>query len=194
MMMRTVGAGASVALALLTSGCGSMTVMSHVPLSTISKLATLDIMAVEPAVLRVAARLPENLEPQPGGVRVVLKPAGSDGDETLRLEQVSNPDELAPLAGFARPGSRIWVYRLTAADIQRVAKFKAAAAARSSSRGGTIAAMVEACHRGGMGDGPLPVTTLLRTDTQGYFTAIDDLDLKSVISNDDLAQKVPVCQ
>lgn len=194
MMWRTIGAGATAVLLLLIAGCGSLTVMSHVPLSTMSKLATLDVMQVNPAVLRVAARLPENLEPQPGGVRVMLRPAGASDDEKLILEQVSNPDELALLAGFARPGSRIWVFRLTAADILRVTRIKAEATARSSSNGGSIAAAVDACHRGSIGDGPLPATTYLRTDAAGYFTVIDDLDLRSVVADEELAREIPDCQ
>lgn len=68
-------------LATLLSGCASLTVMSHVPMSTISRLASLDMAEIAPSDLRVAARLPSALEPRPGGAKVQLVLHRGNGEE-----------------------------------------------------------------------------------------------------------------
>jgi hypothetical protein len=40
---------------------------SHVPLTTMAKLLTFDMAVADPAILRVAARMPAVLMPQPDG-------------------------------------------------------------------------------------------------------------------------------
>jgi hypothetical protein len=101
--------------AALASGCASLTVMSHMPLSTMSRLSSLRLAEVDPAELRVAARLPDALEPRSHGVKVRIDVAGmkrgKNSSVELILELTAEPSEFAPLSTQRRAGHRIWVYR-----------------------------------------------------------------------------------
>ena len=180
--------------AAIAGGCASLTVMSHVPLSTMSRLASLKLAEIDPAELRVAARLPDALEPRSHGVKVRIDVAGMDPgrDSTaeLILEPAVEPSELAPLSAQRRAGHRIWVYRLPHSDVDRL---KALIAAASGASGLSIAAGVEACYRKPYGSAALPTTTFLKTNATGFFVLTEDLDLRSIVSQQDLALRVPPC-
>jgi hypothetical protein len=173
-----------------------MTVMSHVPLATMSRLSTMTTSDVEPAELRVAARLPEVLEPQPQGVKVRIRTSatGSAMWEEFVLEAASETRDLEPLASYARNGTRLWAFRLTTADVARLQQMTTNAARVGTSRGVEIAAGVDACRRGPLATNPLPTTTLLRTNRSGYFVLTEDLDLRAIASERDLAANVPNCK
>jgi hypothetical protein len=182
---------------LLTSGCSSLAVMSHVPLSTLSRLATLKVEDVDPDQLRVAARLPSVLEPRPQGAKVqitVLRSgATSKVTESFTLEPVTQPTELAPLAAWEQPGAHVWLYRLMPADVVRLRYVVAEGSAPSTGSSVSISAGVDACHRAPLGSQALPATTLLRVNRSGYFVLVDSLDLRSVVSDTDLDRNVPGC-
>ncbi len=52
--------------ALAFGGCGT------VPLASLPALSRIDIATTDPAVLRVAVRLPDAVKPRPGGVTMTL--------------------------------------------------------------------------------------------------------------------------
>jgi hypothetical protein len=144
--------------------------MGHVPLSTMSRLASLKLAEIDPAELRVAARLPDALEPRSHGVKVRIDVAGmqhgKDSATELILEPAVEPSELAPLSAQRRAGHRIWAYRLSHSDVDRL---KALIAAASGASGVSIAAGVEACYRKPYGSAALPTTTFLKTNATGFF-------------------------
>lgn len=177
-------------LPLMLSGCSSLHVMSHVPLSSMSRLSSLKLEDIDPAHLRVAARMPELIEPRKAGVKVTLT-LGSAKTE-LVLEPATEPRELAALSSFQRAGTRLWSYRLTAADGARLRGLIAVAVA-AGEKWVSIAAGVDACRRGPLGTTPLPATTFLRTDATGFIVLAEDLDLRSVVPEHELAAKVPPC-
>lgn len=174
----------------LMSGCSSLHVMSHVPLATMSRLSALKLTDIEPAQLRVAARMPKHIEPRKDGVKVTIA-LGQTKTELL-LEPAVEAHELAALSRFERAGTRLWSYRLSVTDSARLQQMIAAAAS-SGQRQVSIAAGVDACRRGSLGSGPLPTTTYLRTDATGFIVLAEDLDLRSVVPERDLASKVPPC-
>ena len=186
-------AGVLLATALV-GGCANLTVMSHVPLSTMSRLSSLKLAEIEPAELRVAARLPDVLEPRPRGAKVRIDVAGQNYGETpkaeLVLEPAVEPSELAALSLHRRAGYQVWVYRLSPNDVDRLKHLIDEAGGAS---GVSIAAGVEACHRKPYGSAPLPTTTFLRTNGTGFFVLTQDLDLRSIVSEQDLASRVPPC-
>jgi len=98
--------------------------MSHVPLSTMSRLSSLKLADIEPAELRVAARLPDALQPRPDGVTVHIDVAGQKHGKTAKaeliLEPAVEPSELAPLSLHHRAGYQVWVYRLSPNDVDRL--------------------------------------------------------------------------
>src|SRR5262245_32842662 len=105
---RATGFAGALFGAAIASGCASLTVMSHVPLSTMSRLASLKLAEIEPAEVRVAARLPDALEPRSHGVKVRVDVAGmKDGKDSaaeLILEPSVEPSEFAPLSAQRRAG------------------------------------------------------------------------------------------
>lgn len=178
---------------LLVSGCSSLAVMSHVPLSTMSRLSAMSLSEVDPRALRVAARMPEIIEPRRDGVKVTIA-IGADSRSKLELvlEPAGEPSEMAALLKYAQPGMRIWVYRPSAADAARLQEAIASAGAAGQANV-SIAAGVDACRRGPLASQPLPTTTLLRTAADGYMLLAEDLDLRSVVDERELAAKVPPC-
>lgn len=177
---------------MLSTGCSSLQVMSHVPLSTMSRLSAMKLAEIEPAELRVAARMPEQLEPRKDGVKVLITVGPSDASKVeFVLEPAVEPQELASLSGFRRGGARLWSYRLSSADVARLQRIIATGS--SEQRDVAISAGVDACRQGPLGDKPLPTTTFLRIDATGFLVLAEDLDLRSVVSERDLATKVPPC-
>ena len=191
---RTTRVAGALLGAAIAGGCASLTVMSHVPLSTMSRLASLKLAEIDPDELRVAARLPDALEPRSHGVKVRIDVAGmkhgKDSAAELILEPAVEPSELTPPSAQRRAGHRIWVYRLPHSDVDRL---KALIAAASGASGVSIAAGVEACYRKPYGSAALPTTTFLKTNATGFFVLTEDLDLRSIVSEQDLALRVPPC-
>jgi hypothetical protein len=171
--------------------------MSHVPLSTMSRLSTLKANDIDADQLRVAARLPSALEPRPQGVKVQLtiSRAGetSKATESFTLEPVTHPTEFAPLAAWERPGAHVWLYRLMPADVVRLRHIVEENSAPSAASSVSVSAGVDACHRAPLGSLALPTTTLLRVNGSGYFALVDGLDLRSLVSDTDLERNVPSC-
>lgn len=180
---------------LLLTGCTTLNVARHVPLSTMSRLASLKLEDVDPATLRVAARLPLILQPQIGGVKVHLNVAGGSGKQEREfiLEPAMERDETAHLANYERPDARLWIYRLAKDDIEAFRQIRSEAEGAAGRNRISISAGVAACHREALESKPLPTTTFLRTNTSGYFILAEDLDIRSIVSEKDLATKVPPC-
>ncbi len=190
-MMRFVFGSLSAAL---LSGCASMEVMSHMPLTTMSRLAGMTMDDIDPSSLRVAARLPERLAPRPRGVKIVLDIGGALGatHEEFILEPETAATELELLGGNARRDSKLWVYRLSSSDVTRLRQIiDRSRGARASSV--SIAAGVDACHLAPLGQAALPTTTFLRTNATGYFVVTENLDLRAIVPEADLVSKIPAC-
>ena len=75
----------------LLCGCTSLAVMSHVPVSTMARLASLKLAEIEPSELRVAARLPEALEPRRDGVKVHVDGSGSSPASRRSADLILEP-------------------------------------------------------------------------------------------------------
>lgn len=100
----------ALALVALLTGCTNLHIMSHVPISTMSRLSTMTIRDIDPQQLRVAARLPTVLEPRPQGVKVrleIVRGGGTAKSEELALEAATESGELLPVAKWERPGERL---------------------------------------------------------------------------------------
>jgi hypothetical protein len=91
--------------------------------------------------------------------------------------------------GLQCASARLWVYRLAPKDLDRLNRLRTEAAGKKLS----ISVNADACHRGALEQGPLPATTFLRIDGSGYFVLVEDLDLRFVIPEQELAAKVPAC-
>jgi hypothetical protein len=169
--------------------------MSAIPASTLKRLWAFDVAHVDVPRLRVAARLPDTLQPREVLVIVEAWRAG-DIDKRraeLRLVPVAEASELQPLARYRKAGTGLHVYRLSEGDARRLETLRAEHAAGGGDSRGQISVAVKACRRAALPNGPLPATTLLRTDAGAYFVLTDDLDMRAVASDTQLAADVPPC-
>lgn len=162
------------------AGCG------HMPVSTIWALRSFDATTVDPAQLRAAIRIPNTLEPRPGGVTLNIgwrREGGEPHEAEFILKETTEPADLAPLAAEKRPGTSIHAFRVDPADIPKIKALQAEAIEEKARGGGrshgSFGVGAEACRRGELAEGPLLMTTFLRTQPSGaYLTVLKDLDLR----------------
>jgi hypothetical protein len=112
---------------LAMAGC------SHMPVTSMVKLARVDFETSDPAQLRAAIKLPRTLRPQPNGVALRIAVQVGRAPEEARdfmLRELPEPAELTRETG---PGSHIFAYRIDDSDLARLAAFRAELIAKKSS-------------------------------------------------------------
>lgn len=180
---------------LLLSAC------TAIPVKTLYKLATTDMMTVDPAILRAGVRMPDWVEPRPHGVKLELgmQQAGTDPiSERFSLESIPAALEGKTLAAEAKPDYQLYAYRLAAQDIPRFEAFRQTLKTKKAeTRGktkGSLSIGVDACRKTELPVGKIPVTTYLRLDTEsGYLPLVVDYDLKKPVDGKNLAELIPPC-
>jgi hypothetical protein len=174
---------------------------THMPLTSMVRLARVDFTATDPAQVRAAVKLPRAVVPKPHGMamRVAVKLANGDEEfQDFHLREVSEPNDLLALHRELDPGAHIFAYRLDAGEAARLAAFRDALKKKQeASKGGgelTIAIRPDACRIAELGNGPVFVTTYLRTaETGGYVPLTHALDLRNVDPKRDIAAAIPPC-
>jgi hypothetical protein len=176
---------------LAMSGC------SHMPVTSMVKLARVDFETSDPAQLRAAIKLPRMLRPRPNGVALRIAVQVGRAPEEARdfmLRELPEPAELAREAGA---DSHIFAYRIDDADLTRLAAFRAELIAKKNSgqRGSiSISVRPQACKAGELPDGPIYFTTYLRTsETKDYVALARDVDLRSIVPNAAVVTEIPRC-
>lgn len=177
--------------ALAIAGCG------HMPVTSMVKLARVDFETSDPAQLRAAIKLPKTLRTQPNGVSLRIAVRVGRAPEEARdflLRELPLPPELAREAA---DGSHIFAYRIDEADLPRLAAFRAELIARKSGgKGGSISISVQprACKTDELPEGPVYLTTYLRTaETGSYVTLARDVDLRSLAPEQAIVDRIPRC-
>ncbi|UPK00302.1 hypothetical protein IVB05_21260 [Bradyrhizobium sp. 170] len=176
---------------LAMSGC------SHMPVTSMVKLARVDFETSDPAQLRAAIKLPRTLRPQRNGVvlRIAVQ-VGRAPEEAhdFMLRELPEPAELTREAGA---DSHIFAYRIDDADLARLAAFRAELIAKKSSgQKGSISISVrpQACKAGELPDGPIHFASYLRTaETKDYVALARDVDLRSIVPNVAVVADIPRC-
>ncbi|MGE0194249.1 MAG: hypothetical protein AB7P48_01335, partial [Methylocystis sp.] len=167
---------------------------SHVPVSTMWALRNFDAATVDPSALRAAVRLPESFEPQRGGVTLKIG-WWRDGEEkakhemTFALKETTAPEDVAPLSGEKKEGTRIYAYRVNPADYAairaRQKEFLEEKARNPGTTHGSFGVGADACRRGDFPEGPLLTTTFLRTQPSGaYLTVVKNLDMREAATKE----------
>ena len=185
-------------LAGLLAGCG------HVPLTSLPKLAKIDVRTTDLAQLRAGISLPADIRPLPGGVTMTITALPKDGGRHERkavLEEVRDAAELASLPVLAAPGRRFTLFRLSAADVARLGAFRQemfAGPQQSGNRGSLSLGADKACRLGDLSAEPVTMTGYLRTsETQDYVLLMRDFDLteavRAIDPKVDLATAIPPC-
>jgi len=185
-------------LAGLLAGCG------HVPLTSLPKLAKIDIRTTDLAQLRAGISLPADIRPLPGGVTMTIIALPKDGGRHERkvvLEEVRDAAELSSLPTLAAPGRHFTLFRLSAADAARLGAFREemfAGPQNSGNRGSLSLGADKACRLGELSAKPVTMTGYLRTsETQDYVLLMRDFDLteavRAIDPKVDLATAIPPC-
>jgi hypothetical protein len=161
------------------------------------KLARVDFETSDPAQLRAAIKLPRSLRPRPNGVslRIAVR-VGREPEETrdFVLRELPPPSELAREAGT---DSHVFAYRIEEADLPRFVSFRAELIAKKGSgQGGSISISVQpqACKAAELPEGPVYLTSYLRTaETGSYVTLARDVDLRTIAPEHAIVDKIPRC-
>jgi hypothetical protein len=176
---------------LAMSGC------SHMPVTSMVKLARVDFETSDPAQLRAAIKLPHTLRPQRNGVVLRIAVQVGRAPEEARdfmLRELPEPAELTREAGA---DSHIFAYRIDDADLARLAAFRVELIAKKSSgqRGSiSISVRPQACKVGELPDGPIYFSTYLRTaETRDHVALARDVDLRSIVPNAAVVAGIPRC-
>ena len=180
---------------LAMAGC------SHMPVTSMVKLARVDFETSDPAQLRAAIKLPRTLRPRPNGVALRIAVQVGRAPEEARdfmLRELPEPAELTREAGA---DSHIFAYRIDDADLARLAAFRTeliarksrpkarARKARSRFRYGRKHARRASCRTVRSTS-----RTYLRTaETKDYVALARDVDLRSIVPNAAVVAEIPRC-
>ena len=179
-------------LMLAMAGC------SHMPVTSMVKLARVDFETSDPVQLRAAIKLPRTLRPRPNGVALRIAVQVGRAPEEARDFILREMPEPAELTREASADSHIFAYGIDDSDLTRLAAFRAELIAKKSSgQKGSISISVrpQACQAAGeLADGPVYFTTYLRTaETKDYVALARDVDLRSIVPDPAAVAGIPRC-
>ncbi len=167
------------------------------PVTSMVKLARVDFETSDPAQLRAAIKLPKSLRPRPNGMSLRIAVRVGRAPEEARdfaLRELPAPPELAREADA---DSQVFAYRIDDTDLQRLAAFRTELIAKKSSgQGGSISISVQpqACKTAELPEGPVYLTSYLRTaETGAYVTLARDVDLRTIAPEHAIVDNIPRC-
>jgi hypothetical protein len=175
----------------------AMTGCSHMPVTSMVKLARVDFDTSDPVQLRAAIKLPRTLRPRPNGVALRIAVQVGRAPEEARDFILREMPEPAELTREASTDSHIFAYRIDDSDLARFIAFRGELIAKKSSgQKGSISISVrpQACKSGELPDGPVYFTTYLRTaETKDYVALARDVDLRSIVPDPAAVAGIPRC-
>lgn len=156
------------------------------PLSSLPALSRIDIATTDPAVLPVAVRLPDTVQPRAGGVTMDAVTMTNVATETVAfpLVETRDPADVAGLPPQVDSGVATHAYRLSGEDLDRFDALRQSVLRRHAqgekvSLGFGIATK-EFCRAGLLPPGPLPASTyLLTSETGRYVVLTGGVDLRA---------------
>ncbi|MBO6638927.1 MAG: hypothetical protein JJ920_11855 [Roseitalea sp.] len=181
----------TLAIAALLALAGCLTT----PPSTMLRLSRMSPLEADPAAIRLAARLPGPLRVRDGDIRLRISFDGGTAATRLVEEYgavVVEAPAGTPGIGDDAEGSRTYVAALTPddaaslADVQRRIRSWRAAGIEGE---GQLSVMATACAEGPVPDGPIRLTTWMRTaPDDSFFVLTRNADLRRQIGDGTLAQ------
>lgn len=182
----------------LSAGCG------HVPLTSLPKLAKIDVRSTDLSQLRAGISLPAGIRPLPGGITltiVALPKAGGRHERKVVLEEVHDAAELASVPTLVAPGRLFTLFKLNSGDVAQLGAFREemfAGPQNEGNRGSLSLGADKACRTGELSGKPITMTGYLRTsETRDYVLLMKDFDLsaaaRAIDPKIDLATAIPSC-
>lgn len=186
--------------ALLVLAALTLSACSAIPVKTLYKLATTDVMELDPEVVRTATRMPEWIMPRPNGAKMELTLRDHEKivqKETLILQPIPIEPEQRYLSLEAKKGFKLYAYRINSRDIARLEAFRAdvkAKKAQGLNVKGSLGIAVDACRKGELPEEAILVTNYLRLDNQSdYLPLVVDYDLRRSLNSEGLEKLLPAC-
>jgi hypothetical protein len=189
-------------LSPLIAALGALAACTHMPVTSMVRLARVDFTNTDPAELRAAVKLPRAVQPRPHGVSLrigVRLASGHEEFQDFMLREVSDPSDVLTLSRELDRNTRIFAYRVDPAEVARLVAFRDALKRKQDASGGrggaiTIAIRPDACRTAELGLRPVYVTTYLRTgETGSYVPLTREVDLRTIAPGRDLVAEIPLC-
>ncbi len=188
MSMRWVAFGILLGL-LWLGGCG------HMPMTSMVRLAKVDLASTDLSRLRAAVRTPRGLSPRPdqSRLRVTVRIGENAATQEFRLSALPEDGSLT-----ASAETQVTVFAINPRELARAEVFRDELKLRqkASGRSGgqiTIEVAPDMCRTGALANGPLLFTTYLQTAETGSFVVLaQDVDLRTLAGRD-LVEKIPIC-
>jgi hypothetical protein len=179
---------------VLAVGC------THMPVTSMVRLAQVDFASTDPAQLRAAVKLPRAVQPRPHGVALRIGVKLANGHEEFAdfgLREVADPADVLALDRELDRDTRVFAYRLDPAEVARLVAFRDDLKRKQGTgKGGalTIAVRPDACRTADLGSRPVYLTTYLRTaETGTYVPLTRNVDVRTLAPGRDVAAEMPMC-
>jgi hypothetical protein len=175
---------------------------THMPVTSMVRLARVDFVNTDPAQLRAAVKLPRAVQPRPQGVALRIGVKLANGHEEFadfQMREVSDPADVLALSRELDRDTHVFAYRLDPTEAARLAAFRASLTQKQEASGGkggalTIAVRPDACRTADLGARPVYLTTYLRTaETGGYVPLTREVDVRTLAPGRDVVAEMPVC-
>ncbi len=183
--------------------CAILASCATIPVSSIYKLRNFDLATTDVSKLRIAVQIPQSIRVRPAGVRMVIAARLENG--SLNEQEAFVLDDLDPATGAAeqRPKPAKWTqvaaYRLKPTDTDRIGVFRDRIAQLKQRHGdgvkGSISISVDSCARTLIPDGPVLITTWIKSEeTVDYVVLNRNLDLRGESEKAGQALEIKPCQ
>ena len=181
-------------IALFLVGCGTM------PVSSVYKLRNFDIKTTNLAKFYAAVRIPQSLAPRENGVTIDLgfasKKAGIKFSERIVLQQINAIPSIA-LDAARQPGFQIYVFKLNDKDAQkmRLTRERISLLRKKHDDGkGSISIEAKTCKRSAIPDGPLYLSTYLKSaGLEDFVVLVNNANIKNLGDLEKSLGEIPFC-
>ncbi|MDP2804021.1 MAG: hypothetical protein Q8O26_19295 [Phreatobacter sp.] len=171
------------------------------PISSLPRLMRLDLATMDMNEVRAALRLPAMLRVRPGDTVMTIKTrveGGSPTEDRFLLVETSVERERVEMAGEARPGDAITIWRIAPDDVPRVEaiqrRVRASLVQGPRVRGSLEIQVSGGCRTAPIPDGAVAMSSFLKPARgETYITLVSDLDLRRVIPLANWQSTIPDC-
>jgi hypothetical protein len=183
--------------------CAVLANCATIPVTSIYKLRNFDLATTDVSRLRVAVQIPQSIRIRPAGVTMVVAARLENG--SLNQQEAFVLEELDRLTGSAEqpPKPAKWTqvaaYRLKSADADRITAFREKIAQLKQRHGdevkGSISIGVDSCARTLIADGPVLITTWIKSEETAEYVVLNrDLDLRRESEKAGQVLEIKPCQ
>ena len=166
---------------LFATGC------TTIPVASMVKLSRIDFETTDLSVLRAAVLLPAYLRPLPDSARLLVTVERSGApkiEKSLYLRKIDDP-EAATLNVENAGDQRLYAFGLSPVSVKTLEQLRRELAATFGQKAGkrnlTLRAAANACHTKAIPNGPVPMTTYLKTaETNSFVPLVQNLDLRTL--------------